>query len=57
VLKNPDAPIELYDLSVDIGETNDVAAAHSAIVKEMRQIMNSAHRESEVFPLFASQPN
>ena len=57
VSKNPNAPIELYDLSVDIGEINDVAAAHSPIVEEMRQIMEASHTESDVFPLFSSKRN
>jgi arylsulfatase A len=55
VAQNPDAPMELYDLSVDIGEAHDVAASHPAIVEEMREIMDAAHTESQVFPFFPSE--
>ena len=40
---------ELYDLSKDIGEGNNVADEHPEIVKELTELMNSARTESEVF--------
>ena len=49
VLKNPEAPIELYDLSVDIGEKNNLAAEHPNIVKQMEIILKEARTPSEVF--------
>lgn len=49
VLKEPDAPMELYDLSTDIGETSDVAAAHPDIVAQMQEIFRTARTPSEVF--------
>lgn len=45
-----DAPLELYDLSADLGETRNVAAAHPAIVREMERIMALEHTPSELFP-------
>lgn len=36
-------PIELYDLSVDLGETNDVANEHPDVIREMKRIMEEAH--------------
>jgi arylsulfatase A len=57
VSENPDAPVELYDLSVDIGETHDVAGANPEIVERMRDIMKEAHTESDVFKLFPSEKN
>jgi arylsulfatase A-like enzyme len=42
---------ELYDLSEDLGETNDVSSEHPQLVKELRGIMNQAHVPSERFPL------
>ena len=30
--KNPDAPIQLYDLAKDIAESNDIAAEHRRLV-------------------------
>ncbi len=41
------APIELYDLSKDIGEQNDIADKHPEIVEKMEAIMEEAHSESE----------
>jgi arylsulfatase A-like enzyme len=40
-------PIELYDLSLDIGETNNVAEAHPDIVARMDSIMKQAREGSE----------
>ena len=40
-------PIELYDLSVDVGETHDVADSHPDIVKRMGAIMVKARENSE----------
>ncbi len=41
---------ELYDLSKDIGEENNVAAENQEVVNEMLRLMNSARVESEDFP-------
>ncbi|MFH0841887.1 MAG: arylsulfatase [Bacteroidota bacterium] len=45
----PQGASELYDLSVDEGETNDISASHPDIVKRMEEIMNVAHKPSEIF--------
>jgi arylsulfatase A-like enzyme len=47
VIKDPDGPIELYDLSEDLGEESNVAADHPEIVRRMRAIMHEAHVERE----------
>ena len=44
-------PIELYDLSSDIGEQHEVADDHPEIVERIIEIMHSARTESELFPL------
>ncbi|MFB9057214.1 arylsulfatase [Mariniflexile ostreae] len=49
VLKKPNAAIELYDLSKDIGEKNNVASKFPEIVKEMEAILKSARTPSDVF--------
>ena len=49
VLKDPNAPIELYDLSEDIGENNNIAAQYPEIVTEMLTILEKARTPSEVF--------
>lgn len=40
-------PIELYDMQNDIGEKNDVAKNHPAVVKRIEQIMIEARTGSE----------
>ena len=49
VLQNPDARIELYDLSQDTGEANNVAADFPEVVAEMESILERARTPSEVF--------
>jgi len=52
VSKNPNNPIELYNLNNDIGEVNNVAEAHPGIVADMTRLMNESHTESTTFKLF-----
>jgi len=40
---------ELYNLSTDLGEENNVAEQHPEVVKELSEIMKNARTESEVF--------
>jgi len=47
--KDPDAPIQLYDLSKDIEEHNDLAADHPEIVNKMKQLMKTFRVPSDVF--------
>jgi len=49
VLEDPDGPLELYNLSEDIGEENNVAAEHPEVVAEMEEILRNARTPSEVF--------
>lgn len=46
---NPDAPLELYNLDNDIGETQNVAAQHPEIVKEIKQYMEGDRFDVEYF--------
>ncbi len=39
-------PIELYDLSKDISETNNVASQHPEIVSELDRLMKESHTDS-----------
>ena len=50
--KNPDAPVELYDLEADPGEKNDIAAKHPEIVAKITRAMADSHVESTLFPFF-----
>lgn len=45
VIKNPNAPVELYDLSKDIGEQYNMADAHPGLVAEMAARMTAAHTD------------
>ena len=45
--KNPQAPIHLYNLRVDIAETKDLAEEHPNIVEKMARIMASAREPSD----------
>jgi arylsulfatase A-like enzyme len=51
VKRNPDGPLELYNLARDIGETTNVADKHPGIVAEMAAIMKRAHTDSEHYKL------
>jgi len=52
VRKNPNAKIELYDLSVDLAEKTDIADQHPEIVKTMSDLFAKARTESSAFRLF-----
>ena len=50
VLRNAaNAPVELYDVTKDIGETEDVAADHADVVDEIEAAMQEAHVPSEIW--------
>lgn len=49
VLKPEKTTTELYNLSADVGEENNVAAENPELVRELAELMNSARTESEVF--------
>jgi arylsulfatase len=49
--KNPNAPLELYNLKDDIGESKDVAKEHPDIVAQLRKLMKAQHTPSKEFPL------
>ncbi|MBN9382141.1 MAG: arylsulfatase [Chitinophagaceae bacterium] len=51
----PDATIELYDLSRDDGEKNNVAAGHPEVVRRISEMMHEAHRPDKNWPLLAGE--
>ena len=55
VKNDPDAPIQLYNLKQDIGETKNIAATHPNVVKRIAPLFKEAHTPSERFPLFAKK--
>ncbi len=47
--KNKGNQIELYNLTTDLSESQDVAAQNPALVKKMERLMIEAHKKSELF--------
>jgi len=54
--KIPQGKTELYDLSSDTGETNNIADSFPEIVEKMEDMMKKAHSPSTIFP-FAFEKN
>jgi len=48
--RQPQGATELYKLTEDIGETNNVADANPDILRNMEEIMKKAHLPSDIFP-------
>jgi arylsulfatase A-like enzyme len=49
--RNRKAPIELYDLTSDVGEQKDLAGSQPDIVKRIASIMETARTDSPLFPI------
>ncbi len=49
LLRNPDSPIELYNLSTDLGEENNVASANPDIVARLAGFMTESHQPNRHF--------
>jgi arylsulfatase A-like enzyme len=47
--KNPNSPIELYNVHQDIGEQENVAVQYPEVLKEISRIMNKEHISSRIF--------
>ncbi|MFI3302825.1 MAG: sulfatase-like hydrolase/transferase [Rikenellaceae bacterium] len=46
------SPIRLYDLSIDIGETNDVSAQHPDVMAKITPLFESMREENKYYPRF-----
>ena len=55
--KDPEGPIELYDLSTDIHEDRNVADEHPEIVREIAEIMRTARIASTPKTAPAAKPS
>ncbi len=51
ILKNPAAPLEVFNLRTDPGETKNVAAEQPEITAKLARLMKEAHSPSKEFPL------
>ncbi|MCX7818802.1 MAG: arylsulfatase [Kiritimatiellae bacterium] len=51
VRNGPSAPVELYDLESDPGESRDLASAHPELVRRAEEIFREAHRPDPAWPL------
>jgi len=51
VRKGTDQPIELYNLAVDVGEKDNIAAQHPTIVARIDTLLETARTDSELFPV------
>jgi len=54
VAKNPDGPIELYNLSTDIGEQKDIATEGTEnieVIEKIKKILNVARTPSDHWPI------
>ncbi len=47
--KDPNAPIELYDLENDVAEFHDVADQHPELIKKIENILRTARTPSDTF--------
>jgi arylsulfatase A len=50
-LSRGNVEIELYDLTKDVGEKNNVAKGHAEVVAKLDQLMKEQHVKSEKYPL------
>ena len=55
VLKEPDAPMKLFDLEADPGEQKNVAAEHPETVEQITAIMKKARTPSDIFTFGQNQ--
>lgn len=53
LLKNAEAPLQLYNLEEDIGENHDLASQHPEIVSRINRIIEREHIPSKEFPFKA----
>lgn len=53
--KNKDAPLELYNLKDDLGETKNIAKNHPDVAKKLLGFMQKSHEPSDAFKLLQGE--
>jgi arylsulfatase A-like enzyme len=51
VAKNPDGPIELYNLKADIDEQKNIATEHTEVTEKIKEFLKAARMPSDHWPL------
>ena len=51
------APVELYDITADPGETKDLAAGNEDVVRRVAEIFKTARTDNPTFPIREGGPN
>lgn len=51
IRSNPDSPVELYDLSIDLAEKNNVAEKNPDIIEQAIKLFDESHFESQHWPM------
>ena len=49
-------PVEVYDLSKDLAEENNIADKHPEVVAKMKELLAKAHVDSPDWPVPAPKP-
>jgi arylsulfatase A-like enzyme len=44
-------PLELYDLSTDVGEQHNIGSEHPDVAKQFETFLKTAHTDSEIWPI------
>jgi len=55
IRKSPKGPLELYDLSTDLGETRDLSAQKPDVVRKIIEIMQAARTDSAEWPILTPE--
>ncbi len=53
----PDQDLQLYDLSTDLGEVNDIAGQHPDIVQQIENALTTARTDSPHWPVEPDRPS
>jgi len=55
--RNPDEPIEIYDLSKDVAESTDISARHPGLIDEFDELFDTMRTDDPSYPLIIEAPD